>query len=1808
MNLFKKAAAVAMSALVVVASIPITGANAAAQKITQYDLTKNNAAINGDGVYRLIGSRNSASVTIESDTTATVTLANLTAATITLGSNANVTFLLSGTSKLDGIYEPESSHITISSAAGDGSTDGSLTCSGGIGGKPGTYGMSDDGQSEGYYSVVWGDTVYATGSHTPATSGGKGLDAYSDGMNCGEITISGGTITSHIGGGNGGSGGSANGGKGFKYDSKGSYSSLPTGNGGAGGTGGKGSNGGNSGLITVTGGKIRGSVGGGAGGNGGTANGGDGATMDGRRGGTGGAGGTSGAGGNGGNCTEIDVTGGEIDGSVGGGAGGLSGSATGGMGGGDESASGGTTGAGGTSGAGGTGGKSDEIEISGGTISGSVGGGNGGSTGDASGGCADTLYTSDGTRRYTGYSTPSNPGTSGLAGNGAEASSITITGGSVTGHVGGGFGGSSGDTNQGSVLLWDFSNFHLSSKPTKQGKCGNSGNGAVCDSVFISGGKVIGTVGSGDAGNVGTSDIWRHESSGNDNYDYLGSDYYDEKTQNWVSAAPTGAKGTDAAFGKVAINGGFIDISKKSIPFTTTLDGKKGNAVVYTSAIPDSVKNDPNTQGVLFEHVTGESYGSRGTVYGTPTIQQDMTLPFRDASGQTNLLAIESGKQLIINQGVTLINRSGSYTQAGGIKIAGKLINQGIIKNAGQINKAGSGTLNKAANSVYQVSAEMHTNYDGSCSGKTDIVNQDVWLTYGQTYLSSLPFLHRTGYSIIGWQDGSGNQMQANAVVDDINPIQLYAKWAKAGCITTTVTDSSTKKAIKDAAVVSKDGNGKIIDTIETDANGKAVTYLEDGSYTTEVTAPGYEKAVSTSAKAVTVSTSATETFALAPIEGGVTITKINKITKKPMPVTGILITNKNGDTVYSGSADSDALSLTVPNLNGPDAPFAVSEMETPKGYRVDMTQYAFTLDKQGQMAAVQMESTPLTGSITIIVTDPATGKPYPAGTEVEVKDDDGNVVGSGKTNEDGSVTIPDVPVGNVHITVPGYDSGDITASVTDGDTTNTTITATPIVGAIKVTNINPATNAALPVPTVTVKDKDGKTVFSGTTEDGMILTIPNLTAISSPYTMTSVALNGYQPDGKTYTVSVTKNGQVSEIELHSVPKTSSATVVITNKDGSTAKNVPVVIKDSTGKVVGSGITDENGHVVIPDLPEGTYTVSVKDKDGNAIDTGKTLTVSVGGTNTVTAVDGNQTHGSVAVSFTDPVTGKPVAGIDVEVKDKDGKVVAEGSTDENGNVHFPNLPEGDYTVVTKDKDGNEIGSGQKISVTGGSSASTAIKNPAQVGGTTITMTDPVTGKPAANVSVVLKDKNGNVIAEGTTDTNGKVTFTDVAEGSYTAVVKDKDGKEIGEGQPVTIEGGKTANVAMTDASKIGNVDMTITDPATGKPLPNADVFLKDKDGKIIATGKTDENGHVVFKDVPVGNYTVTVSDSSGKTVIDGNDVAVAGGKSSTVTLGKPESSSSSSASSSSSSSSASSRPSSSSAPVVNPPASSSSSSSSSSVAGKADITAKDDSGNPLSNIPVVIKDSTGKTVGTGTTDSNGKVTVPNLPDGTYTISSGDSSVTLEGSITISSGKTSSVTLKGSRVPTGNAKLLVVDTHQQPLKNFTLLVMRADSPAANSSMIPLRKSGTIVNSVSSENNQVVAEVTTDANGYVILPQLDAGQYILIAKDSSEYKVDSSLAIVPSTTVSATVTATPISTSSSKQPAASASTVSGSGTKAPAASNNNQPTAETPVESSASVPSDYTVPKTGQSGIIPAIVLVLMAVCGTAGVLFSRKKRK
>src|SRR5579871_1030780 len=68
-------------------------------------------------------------------------------------------------------------------------------------------------------------------------------------------------------------------------------------------------------------------------------------------------------------------------------------------------------------------------------------------------------------------------------------------------------------------------------------------------------------------------------------------------------------------------------------------------------------------------------------------------------------------------------------------------------------------------------------------------------------------------------------------------------------------------------------------------------------------------------------------------------------------------------------------------------------------------------------------------------------------------------------------------------------------------------------------------------------------------------------------------------------------------------------------------------------------------------------------------------------------------------------------------------------------------------------------------------------------------------------------------------------------------------------------GGSTGG-AGPSAADAGAVRVTVTD-ALGRPVAGAAVALKRADGSVVATGKTDDQGHFDFANVPQGTYQVT---------------------------------------------------------------------------------------------------------------------------------------------------------------------------------------------------------------------------------------------------------------------------------------------------------------------------------------------------------------
>ncbi|UYF75246.1 Ig-like domain-containing protein [Acinetobacter ursingii] len=312
-----------------------------------------------------------------------------------------------------------------------------------------------------------------------------------------------------------------------------------------------------------------------------------------------------------------------------------------------------------------------------------------------------------------------------------------------------------------------------------------------------------------------------------------------------------------------------------------------------------------------------------------------------------------------------------------------------------------------------------------------------------------------------------------------------------------------------------------------------------------------------------------------------------------------------------------------------------------------------------------------------------------------------------------------------------------------------------------------------------------------------------------------------------------------------------------------TGKALPggtVIIKDDTGKLLGSGVADSEGNYKITITPAQTngenLNVSVQDVSGN-----------ISADNNITAADTTPPllPKDVTVTGNDDgslnITGNTEPGADVTVTLPDGSTIT-GKADENGNIDIK-VPspaaEGDYSVVVKDQAGNES---PVSDVTYSDSVA-----PAAPKDVTVTGNDDgslnITGntEPGADVTVTLPD--GSTIT-GKADENGNIDIkvpSPAAEGDYSVVVKDQAGNE----SPVSdvTYSDSVAPAAPKDVTVTGNDDGSLN--ITGNTEPGADVTVTLPDGSTI-TGKADENGNIDIK-VPSpaaeGDYSVVVKDQAG---------------------------------------------------------------------------------------------------------------------------------------------------------------------------------------------------------------------------------------------------------------------------------------------------------------------------------------------------------
>ncbi|WP_323736129.1 Ig-like domain repeat protein [Methanosphaera sp. ISO3-F5] len=393
-----------------------------------------------------------------------------------------------------------------------------------------------------------------------------------------------------------------------------------------------------------------------------------------------------------------------------------------------------------------------------------------------------------------------------------------------------------------------------------------------------------------------------------------------------------------------------------------------------------------------------------------------------------------------------------------------------------------------------------------------------------------------------------------------------------------------------------------------------------------------------------------------------------------------------------------------------------------------------------------------------------------------------------------------------------------------------------------------------------------------------------------------NVTFNGDEKYNETrYDFTVTVDPRTAVVEAEFTNSTQgNVTLKVTAKDEETGEGIngTVEVTLPNGTKVNVPVVDGEASVVL-DIPidgENPQQVGIKyledDTYPEKVLPSESVTVEQRNSS-VTAVPGSTSANStsVIVTVTDPVTGEPISSGTIVVTDNGVEVARVEFNDETGVVEVPTnittsgphmlnvtfTGNANYTDANYTDDAlsniNIANRTAKIDVTPGNST---------FGNTTIdvTVTDSQTGNPLPEGGkVVVYDKDGIEVGNGTIDKNGKVTVpVDVPVDTTELVVKYLGNESSYDPvnviyTDIKVEPRASNMVATVTNATAGNitVKVNLTDATTGERLTVGTVNITNK-GEVVGTvdlssAVLDEDGLVVISTniTNVGNYALVAN-------------------------------------------------------------------------------------------------------------------------------------------------------------------------------------------------------------------------------------------------------------------------------------------------------------------------------------------------------------
>ena len=420
--------------------------------------------------------------------------------------------------------------------------------------------------------------------------------------------------------------------------------------------------------------------------------------------------------------------------------------------------------------------------------------------------------------------------------------------------------------------------------------------------------------------------------------------------------------------------------------------------------------------------------------------------------------------------------------------------------------------------------------------------------------------------------------------------------------------------------------------------------------------------------------------------------------------------------------------------------------------------------------------------------------------------------------------------------------------------------TVQPQKGSLQITKTDDNGNPLFGVG-FTLYDSSKRAISTKTTDTSGIVMFSNLDLGNYYYAETS-ALPGYVLDSTQYPVSISSNGQIVNKTMTNTPEKGGLQITKTDDSGNPLSGVGFTLYDASRRTISTKTTDSSGVVSFSDLAPGNYYYAetsalpgyVPDTTQYAVSiTTSSLLVQKTVTN-----ERIPSKGSLKLVKTDE-NGTPIASTGFQLLDSDGNRITSGGTDSDGVLVFSDLPLGNYFYQeTFAVPGYALDDTKyPISITENEQIVTkTIVNYKSAGTIKILKTDSETGQPLQGAEFTILDDHMREVTKGTTDETGLVVFAGLPLGPYYCQETQAPPGYVplGSIELVYLDGnGKVVTLTYTNKPARGSIKLTKKN-SDGELLSGVVFTLYDADKNELTTGTTDENGVVVFDNLPIGDY------------------------------------------------------------------------------------------------------------------------------------------------------------------------------------------------------------------------------------------------------------------------------------------------------------------------------------------------------------------